>query len=80
MDHPLIRSLSQKYSCTPAQLLVRWSMQHGYVTLPKSVKKERINENLSFDAFIITKEDMIALDGLDEHLVTGNAIAVALCS
>lgn len=78
MDHPLIKSFSRKYSCTPAQLLVRWSMQHGYVALPKSAKKDRISENLNIDTFTINQEDMDALDNLDEHLVTGNASEMTL--
>lgn len=77
MDHPLIKSFSQKYSCSPAQLFVRWSTQHGYVTLPKSAKKDRINDNLNIDAFAISQEDMDAMDDLDEHLATGNASEVA---
>jgi diketogulonate reductase-like aldo/keto reductase len=71
MKHPTIVSLSNKYSCTPGQLLVRWSLQHGYVPLPKSVKKERIVENSEIGGFEIEHGDMEAMDGLDEYLVTG---------
>lgn len=71
MKHPTVVSLSKKYSCTPAQLLVRWSLQHGYVPLPKSVKKKRIVENADVAKFEIEEEDMKQLDGLDEYLVTG---------
>jgi len=70
MKHPTIVSLSKKYGCTPGQLLVRWSLQHGYVPLPKSVRKERIIENSQVGGFEITEEDMMTLDGLDEYLVT----------
>lgn len=70
MKHPTIVSLSKKYSCTPGQLLVRWSLQHGYVPLPKSTKKERIIENGNVTAFNIDADDMKVLDGLDEYLVT----------
>jgi diketogulonate reductase-like aldo/keto reductase len=71
MKHPLIVSLSKKYSCTPGQLLVRWSLQHGYVPLPKSVKKERIAENAGIGGFAIEDGDMAKMDELDEYLVTG---------
>lgn len=71
MKHPKIVSLSKKYSCTPGQLLVRWSLQHGYVPLPKSVKKERIVENSEVGGFEIEAGDMETMDGLDEYLVTG---------
>ena len=74
MKHPTIVSLSQKYSCTPGQLLVRWSLQHGYVPLPKSVHKARIAENGDVGGFTIEDDDMQAMDGLDEYLVTGEYI------
>ncbi|RYN29298.1 hypothetical protein AA0115_g5227 [Alternaria tenuissima] len=70
MKHPKIVSLSKKYNCTPGQLLVRWSLQHGYVPLPKSVKKERIIENSEVGGFEIEDGDMETMDGLDEYLVT----------
>jgi diketogulonate reductase-like aldo/keto reductase len=71
MKHPKIVSLSNKYSCTPGQLLVRWSLQRGYAPLPKSVNKERIIENADIGGFTIEDEDMNGLDSLDEYLVTG---------
>ena len=71
MKHPKIIDLSRKYSYTPGQLMVRWSLQHGYVPLPKSIKKNRIAENASIGGFEISPEDMQAMDELDEYLVTG---------
>ncbi|KAI9664755.1 MAG: hypothetical protein M1821_006203 [Bathelium mastoideum] len=71
MKHPRIAELSKKYSCTPAQLMIRWSLQHGYVPLPKSIKRSRIAENADIGGFEIQHEDMQAMDGLDEYLVTG---------
>ncbi|KAH7355622.1 NADP-dependent oxidoreductase domain-containing protein [Pyrenochaeta sp. MPI-SDFR-AT-0127] len=70
MKHPKIVSLSKKYGCTPGQLLVRWSLQHGYVPLPKSVKQARIVENSQIGGFEIEDADMKTMDGLDEYLVT----------
>lgn len=68
-DHTIV-SLANKYSCTPAQLLVRWSLQHGYVPLPNSVTKNRIVENAQVEKFSIDDADMKTMDGLDEYLVT----------
>jgi diketogulonate reductase-like aldo/keto reductase len=68
--HPTIQKLSNKYKCSPAQLFVRWSLQHGYVPLPKSSNKERIVSNADVEGFEIEKGDMEVLDGLDERLVT----------
>jgi hypothetical protein len=73
MKHPKIVSLSAKYACTPGQLLVRWSLQHGYVPLPKSVKKARIAENAEIGGFAIEDGDMAQMDALDEYLVTGES-------
>ncbi|OAA66541.1 aldo-keto reductase [Niveomyces insectorum RCEF 264] len=70
MKHPTIRSLSSRYGCSPAQLLVRWSLQHGMVPLPKSVDQKRMIENADVDNICISDADMAVLDGLDEHLVT----------
>lgn len=70
MKHPVIVSLSKKYGCTPGQLLVRWSLQHGYVPLPKSVNKARIAENGEVGGFSIEDGDMKKMDALDEYLVT----------
>lgn len=71
MKHPAIVELVKKYGCTPGQLLVRWSLQHDYVPLPKSVRKERIVENAGISDFNIENGDMKKMDALDEYLVTG---------
>lgn len=71
MKHPTIVALAKKYKCTSGQLLVRWSLQHGYVPLPKSVSKARIIENADIEGFDIDDEDVRTMDGLDEYLVTG---------
>ena len=71
MKHPTIVELSEKYGCNPGQLLVRWSVQHGFVPLPKSVNKERIQQNGNVTGFEIDDGDMKTMDALDEYLVTG---------
>ena len=70
MQDPVITSLSRKYSCTPAQLMIRWSVQHGFVPLPKSVTKARIIANGDIGGFEIEHDDIRRLDDLDEYLVT----------
>lgn len=70
MTNHTIASLSRKYSCSPAQLMVRWSLQRGFVPLPKSVKAERVIENGEIADIAIGEADMRTMDGLDEHLVT----------
>ncbi|KAL2018992.1 hypothetical protein VTK56DRAFT_10217 [Thermocarpiscus australiensis] len=68
--HPTIVALAKKYGCSPAQLMVRWSIQHGFVTLPKSVKQDRLIANADVGGFEISREDMDTMDALDEKLVT----------
>lgn len=70
MKHPTIVALSEKYGCTPAQLMVRWSLQHGYIPLPKSVSKDRIRANGEVSHFEISTQDIEVMDNLDEYLVT----------
>jgi len=68
-------SLMQKFSRRPgikstAQILIRWSLQHRLVVIPKSARRERILENADVFDFEITKEDMQLLDGFNENLRT----------
>ncbi|MFQ5910026.1 MAG: aldo/keto reductase, partial [Thermoplasmata archaeon] len=59
-----------EYSKTPAQVLIRWVLQHEAVVIPKSVRRERIIENANVFDFSISEEDMSALDALNEDLHT----------
>jgi diketogulonate reductase-like aldo/keto reductase len=63
--------IAAKYRKSPAQLLIRWALEKEFVVLPKSVRPERIRENARVFDFEITREDMDALDGFNEDLVTG---------
>ncbi|KAK3060293.1 hypothetical protein LTS18_008868, partial [Coniosporium uncinatum] len=62
MGEKVLKDLGSKYGKTPAQVLVRWSLQMGFVPLPKSVTKGRIEENADVYGFELTKEDMERLD------------------
>lgn len=59
-------SLARKYSKTPSQILIRWSLQQGWVPLPKSDTKSRIEENSYVFGWELESEDMDVLDDLDE--------------
>lgn len=62
MDEPALVSLVKKHGKTAAQILVRWSLQKGFVPLPKSVTPSRIVENADVYDFELDVEDMKALD------------------
>lgn len=70
IDHPTIVAVANKYRKTPAQVLIRWSLQHGLVVIPKSVHEERILENSKVFDFELEPEDMKHLNSLNENLRT----------
>jgi len=70
MDHPALVRVARALGRTPAQVLLRWGLQHGLVVLPKSVRRERIAENAQLFDFTIPPAEMAALDALDEGLRT----------
>ncbi|KAG9194364.1 2-dehydropantolactone reductase [Alternaria panax] len=61
-EDPLLKPLVQKYNKTPSQILLRWSLQMGFIPLPKSVTKSRIEENAQIYDFELSAEDMESLD------------------
>jgi len=70
-DDPAIAAIAQKLGKSPAQVLGRWCVQHGFIAIPKSVKAHRMEENLALFDFELPAEDMAALDAL----TTPDAIA-----
>lgn len=65
LEHPVIAKLAQQYGKTPAQVILRWHVQSGFIVIPKSVKPERIRENLDLFDFELSEQDMRAIDGMD---------------
>lgn len=61
----MVAELADKYAKTPAQLLIRYSLQKGWVPLPKSERPERMKANTEVFDFAIEDGDMEVLDGLD---------------
>jgi len=59
-----VGEVAEHYGKTPAQVLLRWSLQHQFAPLPKSVHTDRIKENVDIFDFVIDEEDMKTLDGL----------------
>lgn len=61
----ICKELAEKYNKSVAQVILRWNLQKGVITIPKSVKKERIASNTDIFDFEISKEDVAYLDSLD---------------
>ncbi|KAI6044662.1 NADP-dependent oxidoreductase domain-containing protein [Pisolithus marmoratus] len=65
MNHLAIQAVANKYGRDPAQILIRWSLQNGFVPLPKSATPSRIRSNAAVYGFELGHEDMEQLDALD---------------
>jgi diketogulonate reductase-like aldo/keto reductase len=70
LNHPNILELAKKYNKTPAQVLIRWSLQHNVIVIPKSIHEARIKENSQVFDFQLEPKDMKLLDSLNENLYT----------
>jgi diketogulonate reductase-like aldo/keto reductase len=65
LDDPTVGRIAETVARTPAQVLIRWCVQRQLVVLPKSTKRERIEENSAVFDFSLSEADMAALDALD---------------
>jgi len=64
LDHPAIVGIAERLDRTPAQVIIRWHLQHRVVVIPKSVNPERIRSNADVGGFSLSAEDMETLDSL----------------
>jgi diketogulonate reductase-like aldo/keto reductase len=65
LQHPLITAIAERLGRTPAQVMLRWAIQHQAVVIPKSSRKDRIESNAHVFDFELADTDMRALDALD---------------
>lgn len=63
---PVLQEIAQKHSRTPAQVILRWNVQQGVIVIPKSVHRERMEENLAIWDFTLDEEDMKKITALDQ--------------
>ncbi|MGR6896937.1 aldo/keto reductase [Rummeliibacillus sp. BSL5] len=66
LDNPELKEIANKYDKSIAQIILRWDLQNGIVTIPKSTKEHRIVENASIFDFELTSEDMEQIDSLNQ--------------
>ena len=67
LSHSSILDISLRSGMTPAQVLIRWSIERGTAVIPKSVHPERMQQNFESINFILGKVDMDTLANLDRH-------------
>jgi len=64
LDHPVVNEIAARLGRTPAQVIIRWHIEHGVVVIPKSVVRERIVANADVGGFELSPQDTAALDAL----------------
>jgi diketogulonate reductase-like aldo/keto reductase len=74
LANPVVAGIAQRVGRTPAQVLLRWCLQHGLPVLPKSTHRERIAENGQIFDFTLSDEDVAELDALDQTGGTDQAL------
>jgi len=67
LDNPVLQEIANKYNKSISQIILRWDLQNGVVTIPKSTKEHRIIENASIFDFELSKEDMEQIDRMNKN-------------
>ncbi|MBO0962726.1 aldo/keto reductase [Neobacillus sp. MM2021_6] len=67
LDHPALQEMAKKYNKSVAQVILRWDLQNGVMTIPKSTKEQRIVENASIFDFELSREDMEQIDRMNQN-------------
>jgi diketogulonate reductase-like aldo/keto reductase len=64
LDDPVLREIADAHGVTPAQVLLRWHLDHGFVAIPKSATPERIAANFAITGFALDEQELARIDGL----------------
>jgi 2,5-diketo-D-gluconate reductase A len=64
LRHPTLVEIAKKYGVTPAQVVLRWHLEHRIPIIPKSGNRQRIVENFSLDGFTLTTEEVARIDAI----------------
>ncbi|HHP1112718.1 TPA: aldo/keto reductase [Bacillus thuringiensis] len=67
LDNETLQEIAEKHGKTTAQVILRWDLQNGVITIPKSTKEHRIIANADVFNFELTKEDMEKIDALNQN-------------
>ncbi|HWJ77974.1 MAG TPA: aldo/keto reductase [Niallia sp.] len=71
LDNPTLHDIATKYNKTIAQVILRWDLQNGVVTIPKSTKEHRIISNSNVFDFILSEEDRLKINELNQNYRVG---------
>ncbi|WHX47000.1 aldo/keto reductase [Paenibacillus woosongensis] len=71
LDEQVLKDIANKYDKSTAQVILRWDLQNGVVTIPKSTKEHRIVENATVFDFELTKEEMERINDLNQNYRVG---------
>ncbi|EIT85728.1 oxidoreductase, aldo/keto reductase family protein [Fictibacillus macauensis ZFHKF-1] len=66
LNHPVLTEIAERYNKSTAQIILRWDLQNGVVTIPKSVKEDRIQSNAAIFDFELSMDDMQKISSLNE--------------
>lgn len=69
LSHPTIAAIAEHHGRTPAQVVLRWHVQHGFIPIPRSANRDHIAENFQVGDFALTGEEMERLDSLDRGAI-----------
>ncbi|MFF3025548.1 aldo/keto reductase [Gottfriedia sp. NPDC057948] len=72
LEEPVLTKIAHKYNKSVAQVILRWDLQNDVVTIPKSIKENRIIENANIFDFELTQEDMENIDALNQDSRAGS--------
>lgn len=67
LDNEVLQEIAIKYNKSVAQIILRWDLQHGVITIPKTTKEHRMVENASIFDFSLTEEEMERIDNLNKN-------------
>lgn len=71
LDEPVIKQIAEQHGKNPAQVVLRWDLQNGVITIPKSVKESRIRSNADIFDFELSSDEMKQIDALNQDRRVG---------
>ena len=72
LEHPVVVAIAQAHAKTPAQVVLRWHLEHGFSAIPKSVHDTRIRENFDVFDFALSADEVSRIDALDTGVRAGS--------